>query len=93
MIGGILSEINDGKFCIVSSSHVEQVWKSLSSMEVLTACNVDKIIKLGENAWELGQQEEQVHSSNVDQNKSLHDEALKHWMGVYLNGEMGNDPT
>jgi putative AlgH/UPF0301 family transcriptional regulator len=93
MIGGIISEINDGKFCIVSSSHVEQVWKSLSSMEVLTACNVDKIIKLGENAWELGQQEEQVHSSNVDQNKSLHDEALKHWMGVYLNGEMGNDPT
>ena len=86
MVGGVISEINDGKFRIVASSRIEQVWNSLSSMEVLTACNVDKIAKVGETACGLGRQEVQ----NADENKSLHDEALKHWMEVYLNGEVGN---
>ena len=89
LVCGILKEIQHGRFHIVSSSRIEQVWHNLSSMEVLTTYNIDKIMAIGEEAWKLGNQE--LTSVDEKKKRSLHDEALKHWMEVFLLGKMRND--
>lgn len=90
--GGILKEILNGNFNMVESRKLEEVWKCLSSMEVLTLNNIDKNLRIISDAWEKGSHDgTKVVSNNDETQKALYDEALKHWMELYLLGDVTTD--
>lgn len=88
--GGILKEIQTGNFEIVDPRKVEEIWKSLSSMEVLQTDNIEKNLRIIFDAWKKGGHDRTKISKDATQ-KDLYDEALKHWMELYLIGDVTGD--
>mmetsp|Transcript_16739 Transcript_16739/g.31709 ORF Transcript_16739/g.31709 Transcript_16739/m.31709 type:complete len:724 (-) Transcript_16739:1645-3816(-) len=86
--GGLMKEIQDGNFNIIDPSKLEEVWKCLSSMEVLKDDNIDKNLSIIFDAWEKGRHDNTKICNHETNMKGLYDEALKHWMELYLIGKI-----
>jgi len=71
---------------MIPSDRTETIWKSLSTLQVLTPTTLEENLLIGSNAWQLGDHDcEETNDVELDM---LQDEALSKWMQLFLMGEV-----
>ena len=83
----LMANIEVGHYDIVPPEATKDVFKALTSQEVLSKMTIDKNIMLGKAAWTAAGGKSNDSSSETEESKAkqeLADEALRRWMGLWL---------
>ena len=87
-VGGILKEIEEGRFKCLRSTSTEKVWKALSRLDTLMEqSSLTRNIRISDDAWKMGSGRIENQDYDDDNLEELHTRALHNWIDINLIGD------